>query len=75
MALIGDYDAVGSPDGSRFRKFVQGITLEHLVRLANDHLSALGPRYQQAQDITSDLAVHRVDRDMAALGLGRMDHI
>jgi exonuclease SbcC len=58
-------DAVGSPDGSRFRKFVQGITLEHLVRLANDHLSALGPRYQLAQGITSDLAVHVVDRDMA----------
>jgi hypothetical protein len=49
MALIGDYDAVGSPDGSRFRKFVQGITLEHLVRLSNDPLSALGPRYQLAQ--------------------------
>jgi exonuclease SbcC len=58
-------EAVGSPDGSRFRKFVQGITLEHLVRLANDHLSALGPRYQLAQGITSDLAVHVVDRDMA----------
>jgi exonuclease SbcC len=58
-------DAVGSPDGSRFRKFVQSITLEHLIRLANDHLSALGPRYQLAQGITSDLAVHVVDRDMA----------
>ena len=58
-------DAIGSPDGSRFRKFVQGITLEHLVRLANDHLSAIGPRYQLAQGITSDLAVHVVDRDMA----------
>lgn len=58
-------DAIGSPDGSRFRKFVQGITLEHLVRLANDHLSALGPRYRLAQGITSDLAVHVVDRDMA----------
>jgi len=58
-------DAIGSPDGSRFRKFVQGITLGHLVRLANDHLSALGPRYRLAQGITSDLAVHVVDRDMA----------
>jgi len=58
-------DAIGSPDGSRFRKFVQGITLEHLIRLANDHLSALGPRYQLAQGITSDLAVHVIDRDMA----------
>jgi DNA repair protein SbcC/Rad50 len=58
-------DAIGSPDGSRFRKFVQSITLEHLTRLANDHLNALGPRYQLVQGITSDLAVHVVDRDMA----------
>jgi exonuclease SbcC len=58
-------DAIGSPDGSRFRKFVRGITLEHLIRLANDHLSAIGPRYQLAQGITSDLAVQVVDRDMA----------
>lgn len=58
-------DAIGSSDGSRFRKFVQGITLEHLVRLANDHLRAIGPRYQLAQGINSDLAVHIVDRDMA----------
>ena len=58
-------DAIGSPDGSRFRKFVQSITLEHLIRLANDHLSALGPRYQLAQGVTSDLAVHVIDRDMA----------
>jgi exonuclease SbcC len=58
-------DAIGSTDGSRFRKFVQGITLEHLIRLANDHLSAIGPRYQLAQGVNSDLAVHVVDRDMA----------
>jgi exonuclease SbcC len=58
-------DAVGSPDGSRFRKFVQSITLEQLVRLANDHLSALGPRYQLAPGGTSELAVNVVDRDMA----------
>lgn len=58
-------DAIGSPDGSRFRKFVQSITLEHLIRLANDHLSAIGPRYQLAQGLNSDLAVHVVDRDMA----------
>jgi len=58
-------DAIGSPDGSRFRKFVQSITVGHLTRLANDHLNALGPRYQLVQGITSDLAMHVVDRDMA----------
>jgi exonuclease SbcC len=58
-------DAVGSADGSRFRKFVQGITLEHLIMLANDHLSALGPRYQLSQSGSSELAVHVIDKEMA----------
>jgi exonuclease SbcC len=58
-------DAVGSADGARFRQFVQCITLGHLVRLANDHLSALSPRYQLFQGGTSELAVHVIDRDMA----------
>jgi exonuclease SbcC len=39
--------------------------LEDKLRLANDHLSAIGPRYQLAQGVNSDLAVHVVDRDMA----------
>jgi exonuclease SbcC len=32
-------DAVGSASGDRFRRFVQGVTLDHLVQLANDHLA------------------------------------
>lgn len=36
-------DAVGSASGDRFRRFVQGITLDHMVQLANDHLDALTP--------------------------------
>jgi exonuclease SbcC len=39
--------------------------LEDKLRQANDHLSAIGPRYQLAQGVNSDLAVHVVDRDMA----------
>jgi exonuclease SbcC len=31
-------DAIGSASGDRFRRFVQGVTLDHLVHLANDHL-------------------------------------
>ena len=58
-------DAIGSADGSRFRKFVQGITLEHLIMLANDRLSALGPRYQLSQAGSSELAVHVIDKEMA----------
>ena len=57
-------DAVGSASGDRFRRFVQGITLDHLVQLANDHLKALSPRYRLARGTASDLTLHIIDRDM-----------
>lgn len=57
-------DAVGSASGDRFRRFVQGITLDHMVQLANDHLNALSPRYRLARGTVSDLALHIIDRDM-----------
>jgi len=59
-------DAVGSASGDRFRRFVQGITLDHLVQLANDHLNALSPRYRLARGAASDLTLHIIDRDMGA---------
>lgn len=37
---------IGSADGSRFRRFAQGISLDVLVRHANQHLSRLSDRYQ-----------------------------
>lgn len=57
-------DAIGSASGDRFRRFVQGITLDHMVQLANDHLNALSPRYRLARGRVSDLALHIIDRDM-----------
>ena len=57
-------DAVGSAGGDRFRRFVQSITLDHLVQLANDHLNALSPRYRLARGAASDLTLHIIDRDM-----------
>ncbi|OYW97528.1 MAG: exonuclease SbcC, partial [Rhizobiales bacterium 32-66-8] len=57
-------DAVGSASGDRFRRFVQGITLDHMVQLANDHLHALTPRYRLARGAASDLTLHIIDRDM-----------
>lgn len=57
-------DAVGSASGDRFRRFVQGITLDQLVRIANDHLKVLSLRYRLARGPTSDLTLHIVDRDM-----------
>lgn len=57
-------DAVGSASGDRFRRFVQGITLDHLVQLANDHLNALSPRYRLVRGAAGDLTLHIIDRDM-----------
>ena len=57
-------DAIGSANGDRFRRFAQGITLDHMVQLANEHLDALTPRYRLARDASSDLTLHVIDRDM-----------
>jgi exonuclease SbcC len=58
-------DAIGSASGDRFRRFAQGITLDHLVQLANDHLNALSPRYRLVRGTAYDLTLHIVDREMA----------
>lgn len=39
-------DLIGSADGAKFRNFAQGLTLEYLVRLANQRLTRLDGRYQ-----------------------------
>ncbi len=57
-------NAIGSSTGDRFRTFAQSITLEHLVELANDHLTNFSGRYQLARSSGSDLALHVVDSDM-----------
>ncbi len=38
-------ELVGSADGTKFKKFAQGITLDQLISLANQHLGILSPRY------------------------------
>lgn len=57
-------EAIGSAGGDRFRRFAQGVTLDHLVHLANEQLRALSPRYRLARSTGADLALHVVDRDM-----------
>src|SRR3546814_20612083 len=57
-------DAVGSASGDRFRRFVQGITPDHMVQLANDHLNALSSRSTLARGPASDLPLHLLDRNM-----------
>ncbi|MBL7785689.1 MAG: AAA family ATPase [Chitinophagales bacterium] len=37
---------IGSKEGDKFRRFAQGITLEHLIVHANSHLQKLNPRYE-----------------------------
>ncbi|PKU22716.1 AAA family ATPase [Telmatospirillum siberiense] len=56
--------AIGSATGDRFRRFVQGITLDHLLALANDHLSSLSPRYRLSRGTAFDLAINIIDQDM-----------
>ncbi|MDX2308000.1 MAG: AAA family ATPase [Hyphomicrobium sp.] len=58
------HDAIGSSDGAKFRSYVQGITLRHLVGLANQQLALLNPRYQLRQAGTSPLALEVIDREM-----------
>ena len=58
-------DAIGSPTGDKFRRFVQAITLDQLISLANTHLQALNPRYSLIRSAHSNLSIHIIDRDMA----------
>ncbi|GAB2612270.1 AAA family ATPase [Novilysobacter erysipheiresistens] len=50
---------IGSADGDKFRRFAQGLTLDHLVHLANSHLQRLdGGRYSIQRSSTNlDLKV------------------
>jgi exonuclease SbcC len=56
--------AIGSVSGDKFRRFAQGITLDHLVRLANAQLDLVAPRYRLMRIEAGDLALAVVDRDM-----------
>ncbi|GAA0510114.1 AAA family ATPase [Tatumella terrea] len=61
--LLADWDhlnhLIGSASGDRFRRFAQGLTLDHLVWLANKQLTRLHGRYllQRQSDDTLELAV------------------
>ncbi|PWB80020.1 MAG: chromosome segregation protein SMC, partial [Methylocystaceae bacterium] len=58
--------AIGSATGDKFRRFAQSVTLDHLVALANRHLSALSSRYrlERSAGETADLGLQIVDRDL-----------
>ncbi len=52
---------VGSADGAKYRKFAQGLTLDHLVHLANLQLQRLHGRYQLARRQGGELELEVVD--------------
>lgn len=52
---------IGSADGAKFRKFAQGLTLGHLVALANQQLNRLHGRYQLQRQESDTLSLEVID--------------
>ncbi|MCE5362489.1 AAA family ATPase [Pseudomonas anguilliseptica] len=52
---------IGSADGAKYRKFAQGLTLDHLVYLANQQLERLHGRYQLAWRSSGELELEVLD--------------
>lgn len=52
---------IGSAKGDKFRKFAQGLTLDHLLQLANKHLARLHGRYLLRRQSTGELELEIVD--------------
>lgn len=52
---------IGSADGAKFRKFAQGLTLDHLIHLANRQLTRLQGRYQLARKGSGELELEVCD--------------
>lgn len=52
---------IGSADGAKYRRFAQGLTLEHLVHLANQRLVRLHGRYQLARKRGGELELSVID--------------
>jgi len=54
-------DLIGSKDGDKFRKFAQGLTLDHLIILSNRHLKNLSGRYFLKRREKTDLELEVID--------------
>lgn len=52
---------IGSAKGDKYRKFAQGLTLDHLLLLANRHLARLHARYLLRRRPTGELDLDIVD--------------
>ena len=58
-------ELIGSADGKKFRTFAQGLSLQKLVALANQHLMQLNGRYLLARQADKELALEVIDLYMA----------
>jgi exonuclease SbcC len=54
-------DIIGMADGKKFRTFAQGLTLQRLTRLANEHLQRLNGRYLIRKRSDEDLELDIID--------------
>ncbi|MBB5189659.1 exonuclease SbcC [Silvimonas terrae] len=52
---------IGSADGARYRRFAQGLTLDHLIHLANRQLTRLHGRYQLVRKTGGELEMAIID--------------
>ncbi len=56
--------AIGSKTGDKFRRFAQGVTLDHLIALANQQLRHINPRYKIERNAIGGLGLQVVDIEM-----------
>ena len=54
-------DPIGSAKGDKFRRFAQGLTLDHLVWLVNRQLDRLHGRYSLQRRVSDELELEVVD--------------
>lgn len=59
------HELIGSADGKKFRTFAQGLTFQHMVRLANYQLNKMSDRYQLVMDPDTPLSLHVIDQYQA----------
>lgn len=71
------HNLIGSGDGKKYRLFAQGLTLDHLIYLANQRLNLLFGRYQLQRQSQDNLNLSVLDtwqgdnkRDVATLSGG-----
>jgi exonuclease SbcC len=54
-------EVIGQKDGKKFRSFAQGLTLQRLVVLANQHLERLNGRYLISKKPAAELELEIID--------------